>query len=389
MSAPATHSDPGPWLLGPRLDTLGLLGSVAVSWLLCALWWTGQLSTANLLALWIFGIHGPHFFGTWARTLFDREERAERGSLFAKSWGWFALGPAAVGAALLLGAPEISKTFLFFAAVWAFHHVIKQHFGFVALFRARHRQFDRADLMLTRRYLIFSLWAPIVVMILKSDFWLMQVPFILQAAEQVGVERMLGWRDQLALALEVLFWVAQVLFIGSRIARKRAGKPSTSPQEVALLLACVPLGYVLTHLAIARSAAPLAGDPIAPYAVVPLITIYHNVQYMCLLYVYGRARYTTADAPERYGFAARLHRSLLWFGGAALLYTFGTIGIQQYGIPAFENDTVFGQLLAAFIWGFSFQHYFLDAYIWKVSQDRSLSTALRFTPPAVAAPQPG
>ena len=174
-AASASESDKitgSPWLISPRVDGFGILGGVFASYALLYAWMSDWITTFNLVMLWIFVFHGPHFFATISRTLLDPTEYEIRGKILKRSWLWFLLGPVVIGVGMwvksVTGYQDMVLVFFFFAALWAFHHVIKQHFGFVALYRARSKVFDRADLLFTRRYLIFSLWVPVIILLTNT-----------------------------------------------------------------------------------------------------------------------------------------------------------------------------------------------------------------------------
>ena len=114
------------WIIGARDDLIWFIGSVVSSYLLLALYVAGLLPLLPMVALWAVLIDAPHVFGTFSRTYFDRSERQNRARLLWGSLLFFAVGPAMVfgGAGLL---------FFFVAALWAYYHLVKQHYGFMVL----------------------------------------------------------------------------------------------------------------------------------------------------------------------------------------------------------------------------------------------------------------
>ena len=92
------------------------------------LWW-----------FWSVGFDGTHIFGTASRTFFDSEARAKHPRLlFGSVLFFFSLGPLMVMAgwkgwlALLVG-------------VWAYYHVVKQHYGFMILYKVKNGDLARAN----------------------------------------------------------------------------------------------------------------------------------------------------------------------------------------------------------------------------------------------------
>src|SRR5262249_9663621 len=92
------------------------------------LWW-----------FWSLGFDGTPVFGTASRTFFDKEARTRhRTLLFGSLAFFFALGPVLV----LAGA----KAYLaLLVAVWAYYHVIRQHYGFMVLYKVKNRDLDHLD----------------------------------------------------------------------------------------------------------------------------------------------------------------------------------------------------------------------------------------------------
>ena len=91
------------------------------------LWW-----------FWSIGFDGTHIFATASRTYFDREARVRNRRLFYGSLlFFFSLGPVMVLAGwkgwlyLLVGA-------------WAYYHVIRQHYGFMVLYKVKNRDLGAA-----------------------------------------------------------------------------------------------------------------------------------------------------------------------------------------------------------------------------------------------------
>ncbi|TAJ13703.1 MAG: hypothetical protein EPO68_13030 [Planctomycetota bacterium] len=373
---------PSRWLISRRVDLAFLIGSAALSYALLALWKTGVLSGLHLMLLWIFAFHGPHFFATMSRTFLDREEWRERGDVLRRSLLWFLLGPACLLVALALqpwfgGDPrsnDLVMAFFAFAAWWAYHHVVKQHFGFMALYRARQREFDRKELFWHRRYIVASLWLPMVATILESPYWLAQVPALAsRVAPRIGPERLFGWTQQAAVVALWAFWIVQALYVGSLVKRRLAGR-SLNLQENLIVLASVPLHYV-----VARSVSGLSGFD--AYAVVPLVTTFHNLQYHALVWSYSRSKYLAPGAPHPNAAPALLARWLPLYVLAGVAYTCATIGVEYFGLydlAALGRERWLGQIVASAIWGWSFLHYYLDGKLWHVQSDANLRRVLGF-----------
>jgi hypothetical protein len=339
----------------------------------------------SIVLLWVFVFHGPHFWGTISRTFLDPTEQVERRGVLRRSLLWFLVGPLFVGAGYLVqeltGTRDVVLLFFFLAALWAYHHVVKQHFGFMALYRAKAREFDRGEFTFHKWYLILSLWAPCAIVLATSAYWLPQIPLVQTVYERFGGDGILFGTARLTEVATAVFVALQVLFVGSLAVRVLKGRGINLP-ETLIVLAAVPLHWVVVRAALEPS--PEGG--IAAYAFVPLVTIFHNVQYHGLVWHYNKRKYHGAEAAARYGAAAVVNRNLLVYFACGVAYTAVTIGVESYGIPGLNRETRIGELLVAGIWGFSFLHYYLDSKIWHVREDAALRAVLGLPDPPRKAP---
>jgi len=137
------------WIISTRDDLVWLIGSVASSYLLLVLYVKGILPLIPMVALWAILIDAPHVFGTFSRTYFDRTERQNRPRLLWGSLLFFAVGPLMV----LAGA---GFSFFFLAALWAYYHLVKQHYGFMVLYKKKNNDLAPVDNALVRLLLLFA-----------------------------------------------------------------------------------------------------------------------------------------------------------------------------------------------------------------------------------------
>ena len=388
---------PPKWLISKTADLVFLIGGVFVSYALWALWRFGYLDTGNLVLLWVFVFHGPHFWSTLSRTVFDREERQKRGGIYKRSLLWFLVGPVMIGAGLLVtdatGRKELTLLFFFLAALWAYHHVVKQHFGFLALYRAKHGEFDRVGFTVQKWYLIATLWIPMLMVLLGELKWLEQVPGALWWASQGGTNTLLSIGNAAKAYGPWLFGAAQLVFLWS-LMRGRAQGHGLNLPLVLLVVASVSLHWVVVTSVLDLPAHERGEGSFGHYALVPLVTIYHNIQYHALIWHYNREKYRGPDAEQRFGLAATLNQNFAIYLACGVLYTAVTIGLEFYDLwPLTEKDLagVHGKapialLAVGLIWGFSFMHYWVDSKIWHVREDDELREILGLGGPKKAAP---
>src|SRR5438045_4347742 len=187
------------WIINAREDLVWFIGSVASSYALLILYVAGALPLIPLAAGWAILIDAPHVFGTFSRTYFDASEWKTRKRLLIGSLLFFAVGPAMV----LLG---VGFTFFFLAALWAYYHLVKQHYGFMVLYKKKNRDLAPADNALDRLFLLFALACPFVLFIPRDPEAMAKVPAVLH-----------GGLNRLAAALFVvtcmlaLVWLARQL----------------------------------------------------------------------------------------------------------------------------------------------------------------------------------
>src|ERR1041384_6426550 len=161
------------WMISAREDLVWFIGSVASSYLLLALYVSGVLPLIPMVAGWAILIDAPHVFGTFSRTYFDKSEWKTRKRLLLGSLLFFVIGPVMV----LLGA---GFTFFFVAALWAYYHLVKQHYGFMVLYKKKNHDLAPIDNALDRLFLMFAFNYPFVQFIASDPAAMARVPPILR-----------------------------------------------------------------------------------------------------------------------------------------------------------------------------------------------------------------
>jgi hypothetical protein len=354
------------WIINPREDLIWFIGSVVASYGLLILYVTGVLPLIPMVAGWAILIDAPHVFGTLSRTYFDRSEWKTRKRLMLGSLLFFVVGPVLV----LLG---VGFTFFFVAALWAYYHLVKQHYGFMVLYKKKNHDLAPIDNALDRWLLMFAFNYPFVAFIAHDPAAMARVPPILRG----GVNA-----------------VATVLLIGTivlasgwlirQVQRVLVREPLDVPKYL-LLAAAIPLHWI----------ALITPMPAKPIALVAILTIYHNLQYHRLIWFhnqkYGK-RSSVAQAAggtpayQTYGPAAFISRRLLYYLGCGILFGIIYQGPRQYlGYLNLHTGDSPGtlsmpvQLGIAFLWGYAFIHYYLDSKIWRVRRDPSVGKALQMS----------
>src|SRR5947209_14632215 len=157
------------WIISGREDMVWFICSVASSYALFALYVSGILPLVPMVAAWAILIDAPHVFATFSRTYFDRTERKSRKRLLIGSLIFFVVGPMMVLARLGL-------VFFFLAALWAYYHLVKQHYGFMVLYKKKNNDLARTDNFLDRTFLLLAFTYPFVAFVARDPSAMQRVP---------------------------------------------------------------------------------------------------------------------------------------------------------------------------------------------------------------------
>lgn len=341
-----------------------------------------------VFATWAFLLDAPHLFSTLARTFLDPEERAHRRRELWVSWAWFFLGPAcillpyAVNALVPL-SPAIlglgAGLFAIFFRLWAYYHVVRQHWGFVALYKRKNGDMAPVASKADAAFFNLTMYAPLALFITSPVYAATpgMPPLSLERLSFLPAVHMLLW---------ALYGLGLVGYAAYQAALWRRGHALNGP-KLLLLAAVVPL-----HLA-------AFSNPWLAALVVPIITVGHNIQYHRIVWMYGRNKYVASQEGSRFRWA-RLVFSRAWvYMGLGLLFTFalyrgpwiewlqGALGVSLnqsvlagVGMMAGFADpaamTLGQQLFGSFLLGWAMQHYYLDSKIWRVGRDKTVAQQL-------------
>src|SRR5947209_17557977 len=122
-----------------------------------------------MVAGWAILIDAPHVFGTFSRTYFDASEWKTRKRLMLGSLLFFVVGPTMV----LLGA---GFTFFFIAALWAYYHLVKQHYGVMVLYKKKNNDRPPIDNALRRLLVMSAFNYPFVAFISTDSAAMLRLP---------------------------------------------------------------------------------------------------------------------------------------------------------------------------------------------------------------------
>jgi hypothetical protein len=338
------------WIISGREDMVWFIGSVATSYALFALYVGGILPLVPMVAAWAILIDAPHVFGTFSRTYFDRTERLARKRLLLGSLLFFVIGPVMV----LL---KLGLVFFFLAALWAYYHLVKQHYGFMVLYKKKNNDLARADNFLDRVFLLLAFTYPFVAFVARDPEAMKRVPQQLQTGVK-GLELVL----LIATIAFALIWLLR------QVQRAVQGLALNVPKYL-LLAAAIPMHWVVL----------LTPMPNKTIAIVAILTIYHNLQYHRLIWFHNQKYKSGADSKTRYGAAELISRRLIYYVAFGILFgLWYQLPRQLAGRSADPTSLSLPlQLLAAFFWGYAFIHYYLDSKIWRVRRDPAVGQALK------------
>jgi uncharacterized membrane protein len=371
------------WIISAQDDLAWFIGSVLSSYALFGLYVTGIVPLVPLVAAWAVLIDAPHVFGTFSRTYFDRTERHNRARLLWGSLLFFLVGPVLVW----LGAGFV---FFFIAALWAYYHLVKQHYGFMVLYKKKNGDLAPIDNALDRLLLLFAFNYPFVAFIARDPQAMARVPQVLHSSVNVVATLLLAGTIIMAVA-----WVMR------QVQRAVLQQPLDVPKYL-LLAAAIPMHWIVL----------LTPMPNKPIAIVAILTIYHNLQYHRLIWFHnkkysvapvstgtgsdgvgieeaGATEAKRASPHSKYGAAELISRRMLYYIAFGLLFGLiyqgprqylGYLGLKSHQTLGNANEQSFAlQLGISFLWGYAFIHYYLDSKIWRVRRDPSVGKALNMS----------
>jgi hypothetical protein len=339
-----TTAAPAAWIVSRGQDLLWFQGSVLAGLALLAVFVAApRLDDASagpwhpvLVAVLLWGIafDGTHVWGTYARSYLAEDEASR--AMLPGSWAWAVL---AVGPAVALFAAPLFGFFLVGANLWGYWHLVRQHYGFLMLYRRRAGQHDRGGARLDALLLWVGCAYPYLRFSLSDAYVASGLPLLLPPPALAALRRPLD----LAFALAVAGLATLVL--SGRIEPFR-------PAPRHLLLAVVTGFHILVFALLDNLLAILA-----------TLTIFHNLQYHRIVWQYERGRGRVPSGSLTRYLALGLAFGAVWYGARVL------------GVAVAPSETTRNVLLGLG-WGVAFHHYIVDGRIWRIRRSPDVARTL-------------
>lgn len=341
LAAPVvrTHA-PIRWLVSPRYDMFFFIGSCVFTlfffWLYQSAKSMGWLLGGDQILVTYFVFTAffdhPHIFQTFARTHGDREEFQRRRKLH--TWGLAAFIAAGFGVYAL----GLEAELIVFAAVYGTWHIIRQHYGFLRIYKALNG--DRAVI---DNWLDYGTFYIGMFACFFNDYGGLREPIVIYKDLKVGFPSL---PPELGEGMWTLFLILLVLFGFRQAWRVGTGQTLNVPK---LLLMAAALG---THYFVFFATA-------TPFLVAEALeTAYHDMQYQGFIMHYQRRRFEA-------------QRVVLKWGAMALVYGMVVGVVEVLGLMRPGLIWLFVPFTMVVIW-----HYYVDGKIWRFSEDPELKAML-------------
>ena len=363
------------WIVSRRYDLAWFFGGALLSLGVLGLYFGAQVPIVALFWIWILLFDGPHIGAAFTRTYVDRQEWNRRPGMLLLSLLTFALGPLFLVLNVLTGSPDPFLLFLGLATFYGYYHVVRQHYGFLALYKAKNGDFNKADLQIDRLALYVGCWAPYAYFLLTHPR--ARVLLHLAPAGPNGV------LEQLAVWLSIGVWAAAFVVFGAR----QFVRPKTGPRlpQVGYLLLTTLL-YSLVYFFIARFEPVYAAStgPDQDFMLLSVVVVlFHNVQYIGLVWFHNRNRY---GAGGDHGVAGPLNRNIAPYLAFCLVFSVvvyllfaswtGVFPVFHFGTDLHWGGITMNQIGLCLWWGLAINHYYLDQKIWRIRGDAELKKSL-------------
>ncbi len=338
------------WILSRREDLIWFQGSVVAGLGLLTFFLTApRLDDAALtpghpvvLAVFLWGVlfDGTHVWGTYARSYLAPDEASRAGLPERWSWLLLAVGPVIALADAELPTPGLLfRMFLLAAYLWAYWHLVRQHYGFLMLYRKRAGEMDPRGARLDS----FILWSGCLYPFVRFS---LGEAYLHNSLPQPVPTSLLG---PLRLALDVAFVVTMAATV-ALVASGRVEPLRLGPKHLLLTI------VISFHAAVFGLL-----DHLLP--ILATLTIFHNLQYHRIVWQYeqGLARRPSGGLGPY--LAAGLALGVVWYG------------LRVLGVAAVHH-VLARNLLVGLGWGVAFHHYLVDGRIWRVRRSPTVSRAL-------------
>jgi hypothetical protein len=354
MNAPAAN----PWIISRREDLLWFQGSVLAGVALLALFALApHLDNESyvpgnfvIMTLFLWGalFDGTHVWGTYARSYLAPDASSHAALPGAWSWLILLVGPAIAlidyavatpGPSQLAAAGWLFRGFLMFAYLWAYWHLVRQHYGFLILYRRKAGDNSQGGARIDTLLLWTGCLYPYLRFSLTPAYAESGLPILVSG----------DVRDLACLALDITAGSAFVLLLALMVSAR--WEPfNLGPKH--LFLAIV----IVFHCAVFAVLDNLL-------TITATLTIFHNLQYHRIVWHYerGHGRQPSGGLAPYLGLGVLL--GVAWYGPRVL------------GVALASQDLI-RNLLLGFGWSVAMHHYLVDGLIWRVRRDRQVAQAL-------------
>lgn len=345
------------WIISRHQDLLWFHGSVVAGLILLGIFlnlaplnstnYTATHPAVILLLLWGIFFDGTHVWGTYARTYFAAHDTHSRLGLPSHlAWGFLLIGPGLAIVDYLWFTPEPSlvgqagvlfRHFLVFAYLWAFWHLIRQHYGILVLYR---RKAGETTGQLDTVFLWLGSLYPYLRFSLSEAYLQSHLPHPLPVA----------WFETTRFLLDITFFLS-MMGLASYALYQYHHQPFHFKPKHGFLAIVVSFHWLVFSLL----------DNLL--VITAVLTIFHNLQYHRIVWQYER------------GCGRIPMGSVFRYLGWGILFGLFWYGPRTLGVAATTNDLI-RNILLGFGWGIAFHHYYTDSRIWKVRRYPSVAQSL-------------
>jgi len=366
-----TATSTSPWIVSKKYDLAFFILPVTLSLLTLAISYYELLPIIWLW--WVFTIFfdTPHVFLTYVRTYFDKVERREKKTILIFSLLWFFIGPFCIFIGFLFESRLPINTLFAFTLLYGYWHISRQHYGFYTMYQKANNEVSGQKNQL--EYFLFH----III--------LLPLPIVLLSNNDIQSQIGLSGLNQhplvtnLSTLLITLFSLCLFIYFSRQLYIHKINKGifnlpknllSLSVFSILTLLVCTPLRTEISY-----------------FALVTVITIYHDVQYGGIVWFYSKNKYHNTKID--YGLAPKLTKNIfilfafcltlgfLWKHSFWSLLGWNYPFISHWPASQYLRELGLNEVIYSIFIGLSLQHYYLDQKIWKLSKDKNARRNLK------------